>query len=275
MGAACKEGTALSGNRNAALEAAERPAAAGPAGGSEPSGSGSRSAARRKKGPFRRFGITIPAIGIAAVVVVIVTIVTYAMSPNGSGATGMATALNGLTHSKQLTTLEQERQEMIVMDAAANTLSSAASPAKVNPETVIAAAQQATSNSSSGNSSSGGSSSGSSSSGTSVVQVAAPDPGTAEHIGYDMLPSFGFNQTTQWSCLEQLWTRESGWRWDAENPDGAYGIPQAFPGSKMANAGTDWQTNPATQIKWGLTYISSTYGTPCGAWDEELSAGGY
>jgi hypothetical protein len=274
MGAACKEGTSLPGNRNAALEAAERPAAAGPAGGSEPSGSGSRSAARRKKGPFRRFGITIPAIGIAAVVVVIVTIVTYAMSPNGSGAVGMATALNGLTHSKQLTVLEQKRQEMIVMDAAANTLSSVASPAKVSPETVIAAAQQAASNSS-GNSS-GSSSSGSSSSGTSVVQVAAPDPGTAEHIGYEMLPSFGFNQTTQWSCLEQLWMRESGWRWDASNPNGgAYGIPQAFPGSKMAEAGTDWETNPATQIKWGLMYISSTYGTPCGAWNEELSAGGY
>jgi hypothetical protein len=271
MGAARKERTALPGNRNATLEAAERPAAAGPAGGSEPSGSGSRSAARRKKGLFRRFGITIPAIGIAAVVVAIVTIVTYAMSPNGSGAAGMATALNGLTHSKQLTMLEQKRQEMIVMDAAANTLSSVASPTKVSPETVIAAAQQAASNSS-GNSSSGNSSSGS----TSVVQVAAPDPGTAEHVGYEMLPSFGFNQTTQWSCLEQLWMRESGWRWDARNPNGgAYGIPQAFPGSKMATAGTDWQTNPATQIKWGLTYISTTYGTPCGAWNEELSAGGY
>jgi resuscitation-promoting factor RpfB len=90
-----------------------------------------------------------------------------------------------------------------------------------------------------------------------------------------MLPSFGFNQTTQWSCLEQLWTRESGWRWDAENPDGAYGIPQSFPGSKMASAGADWQTDPTTQIKWGLTYITDTYGTPCGAWDQEESTGGY
>jgi hypothetical protein len=215
----------------------------------------------------------VPAVGVAAVVVALVTIVTYAMSPAGSGAASMATALNGLTHSKQLTLLEQERQQMVVMDAAANTLTSAASPAKVNADAVITAEQQAASNSSSNSSSD--SSSDSSSSGTSVVQVAAPDPGTAEQIGYDMLPSFGFNQTTQWSCLEQLWTRESGWRWDAENPDGAYGIPQAFPGSKMASAGADWQTDPATQIKWGLEYISSTYGTPCGAWDEELSAGGY
>src|SRR5258708_2946402 len=71
------------------------------------------------------------------------------------------------------------------------------------------------------------------------------------------------------SCLEQLWTRESGWRWDAENPDGAYGIPQAFPGSKMGSAGADWRTDPTTQIKWGLTYITDTYGTPCGAWNQE------
>jgi hypothetical protein len=264
----------LSGNRNAALEPAEAPAAPGPATRGARSGTGSRGAARRRKGLLWRFGITVPAIGIAAILVVIVTIVSYAISPHGNGAAGMATALNGLTHSKQLTVLEQERQEMIVMNAAANTLSSAASPAKVNADAVIAAQQQAASNSSSGGSS-GSSSSGSSSSGTSVVQVPAPDPGTAEQIGYNMLPSFGFNQTTQWSCLEQLWTRESGWRWDAENPDGAYGIPQSFPGSKMASAGADWQTNPATQIKWGLEYISSSYGTPCGAWAEEESAGGY
>jgi hypothetical protein len=211
-----------------------------------------------------------PAVGVAALLVAIVTIVTYAMSPDGNGADSMVTALSGLTHSKQLTMLEQERQQMIVMDAAANTLSSAASPTKVNAQAVIAADQQAASDSSSDSSSSS-----SGSSGASDINVPPPDPGSAEQIGYDMLPSFGFNQTTQWSCLEQLWMRESGWNWDAENPDGAYGIPQAFPGSKMASAGADWQTNPATQIKWGLEYISSIYGTPCGAWDEELSAGGY
>ncbi|HTU72020.1 MAG TPA: hypothetical protein VMG38_00740 [Trebonia sp.] len=255
----------MSGSRNAALGLAEGPDAAGPAVRGEPSGRGSRGAARRNKGRPGRFGIVIPAIGVAVVLVAIVTIVTYVMSPNGSGGASMATALSGLTHSKQLAMLEQERQEMVVMDAAANTLTSAASPTKVNPSAVMAAAQAT----SSADSSSG------SSTGTSVVQVAVPNPGTAEQIGYKMLPSFGFNQTTQWSCLEQLWTRESGWRWDARNPDGAYGIPQAFPGSKMASAGSDWETDPATQIKWGLEYITSTYGTPCSAWDEEQSAGSY
>jgi hypothetical protein len=64
-----------------------------------------------------------------------------------------------------------------------------------------------------------------------------------------------------------MWTRESGWNTQADNPSsGAYGIPQALPGSKMASAGSDWQTNPATQIKWGLGYIKQTYGTPSAAW---------
>jgi hypothetical protein len=90
-----------------------------------------------------------------------------------------------------------------------------------------------------------------------------------------MLPSFGFNQATQYSCLVSLWNRESRWRWNAENPDGAYGIPQAFPGSKMASAGADWQTNPATQIDWGLRYISQAYGTPCKAWAHEEADGSY
>ncbi len=76
--------------------------------------------------------------------------------------------------------------------------------------------------------------------------------------------SFG---ASEWDCLDRLWTAESGWRWSAANPSsGAYGIPQALPGSKMASAGPDWLVNPRTQITWGLGYIGSRYGTPCGAW---------
>ena len=64
-----------------------------------------------------------------------------------------------------------------------------------------------------------------------------------------------------------MWDHESGWRVNATNPyTGAYGIPQALPGSKMATVGPDWQTNPATQITWGLNYIQGRYGTPCNAW---------
>jgi hypothetical protein len=71
----------------------------------------------------------------------------------------------------------------------------------------------------------------------------------------------------QFSCLDRLWTKESEWRTTAANPtSSAYGIPQALPGSKMASAGADWRTNPATQIRWGLGYIADRYGSPCAAW---------
>jgi hypothetical protein len=96
--------------------------------------------------------------------------------------------------------------------------------------------------------------------------AAPPNPGSAQSIAWHMMSSFGFNPQTYFSCLNNIWTRESGWVYNAENPSGAYGIPQALPGSKMASAGPDWQTNPATQIRWGLGYIKSTYGDPCSAW---------
>ena len=80
----------------------------------------------------------------------------------------------------------------------------------------------------------------------------------------------------QFSCLDSLWNRESGWNYQASNPSsGAFGIPQALPGSKMASAGGDWQTNAATQIRWGLQYIAAVYGTPCGAWSHSQGSGWY
>ena len=71
--------------------------------------------------------------------------------------------------------------------------------------------------------------------------------------------------STQFGCLDRLWTRESNWRVSAENSSGAYGIPQALPASKMAAMGSDWRTNPITQIRWGIGYIADSYGTPCAA----------
>jgi serine/threonine protein kinase len=103
----------------------------------------------------------------------------------------------------------------------------------------------------------------------------AADPAAAKEIAYKMLPSFGFNQTTQYSCLVILWAKVSGWNVYAGNASGYYGIPQARPGVAMAAAGPDWQTDAATQIKWGLGYIKETYGTPCGAWQYAESNGTY
>ncbi|GAB3645291.1 lysozyme family protein [Glycomyces tarimensis] len=79
----------------------------------------------------------------------------------------------------------------------------------------------------------------------------------------------------QFGCLEALWTRESGWNEYAANSIGAYGIPQALPGSKMSSEGSDWETNPVTQINWGLGYIAGRYGTPCSAWEHSENNGWY
>ena len=98
--------------------------------------------------------------------------------------------------------------------------------------------------------------------------------GSPRQIAEAMLGSFGWS-SSQFSCLDPLWAHESGWSVTAANPDGAYGIPQALPGSKMASAGPDWQTNAATQIRWGLEYIQATYGSPCGAWAHEQATGWY
>lgn len=110
----------------------------------------------------------------------------------------------------------------------------------------------------------------------SAQQAATSTPsGSPQQIAQQMLGQFGWSGS-QFSCLDPLWEHESGWNPSAENPgSGAYGIPQAMPGSMMASAGADWQTNPATQIKWGLRYIQGRYGSPCGAWAHEEADGWY
>ena len=102
-----------------------------------------------------------------------------------------------------------------------------------------------------------------------------PDPGTAQAIAYQMVMDIGWS-VSEFDCLVALWNRESHWNVYAENKtSGAYGIPQALPGTKMASVGPDWQTNPATQITWGLGYIQGRYQTPCGAWAHSELKGWY
>jgi hypothetical protein len=209
-------------------------------------------------------GIVYPVAAIAIIVVASVAIAAYLVAP-GSGSNGAAGTFDAIGGSKTLTALEAERQQLIDMNSAARTLSVAAKPKVVSPAQVVASAQASASPSSS----SGGG-------GTITTPTApAPNPGTAEAIAYALLPSYGFSQSTQYGCLYNIWMRESGWVFDAQNASGAYGIPQALPASKMATAGSDYLTNPRTQIIWGLGYIKTTYGTPCGAWDFELANGFY
>lgn len=110
---------------------------------------------------------------------------------------------------------------------------------------------------------------------TANLAPAGTDAASAQATARAMLGSYGWGDD-QFSCLVNLWNRESHWNYTAENSSsGAYGIPQALPGSKMASAGADWATNPATQISWGLGYISGRYGSPCGAWGHSESVGWY
>ncbi|MFC6355168.1 coiled-coil domain-containing protein [Luethyella okanaganae] len=101
------------------------------------------------------------------------------------------------------------------------------------------------------------------------------DPAGARAYAADQVAARGWG-TDQYDCLVRLWNRESGWRVDAYNASsGAYGIPQSLPGSKMQSAGDDWRTNAATQINWGLGYISSRYSSPCGAWQHSEDVNWY
>lgn len=110
---------------------------------------------------------------------------------------------------------------------------------------------------------------------TPSVPSAPANPSGAQAIARDLMASmYGWGED-QFGCLVSLWNKESGWRVNAANPSGAYGIPQALPGSKMSSAGADWATNPETQIRWGLGYISGRYGTPCSAWNTSESQGWY
>ena len=105
--------------------------------------------------------------------------------------------------------------------------------------------------------------------------AAVNTPDGARAAARDMAASqYGWGDD-QFQCLNSLWNKESGWNYQAYNPSGATGIPQALPGSKMASSGSDWATNAATQIAWGLGYISSVYGTPCSAWGHSQATNWY
>ena len=112
-------------------------------------------------------------------------------------------------------------------------------------------------------------------SGGQVTRTEELGGGDPRQIAQALMPEFGFS-ADQFSCLDSLWTKESGWNPSADNPtSSAYGIPQALPGEKMASAGADWATNPATQIRWGLGYIAEVYGSPCGAWAQSQANNWY
>ena len=224
---------------------------------------GARSS-RRKQGLFRRFGIVFPAAVFALVAVIGVAVGGKVFAP-GSGAFSAVQAIEMVPGSHTMATLEAEHVQLIAMTTAARTLTVVAKPKLASPAEVASASPGT------------GTGTGTGTGGGGIVYVTStpPNPNTAQSIAYNLMASFGFSPQTYFGCLLDLWNRESGWRYDAENASGAYGIPQALPGSKMASAGADWETNPATQIKWGLSYIKGLYGNPCSAWAFEERNGYY
>jgi hypothetical protein len=108
------------------------------------------------------------------------------------------------------------------------------------------------------------------------LAAAASSVTTARTIARRMFGAFGWRPRRQFKFLNWLWNRESSWNVYAENPwSGAYGIPQAVPGAKMASAGPAWRTSATTQIRWGLRYIRGVYGKPRLAWMHEVADGWY
>ncbi|MHC3474041.1 aggregation-promoting factor C-terminal-like domain-containing protein [Streptomyces sp. 7R007] len=93
----------------------------------------------------------------------------------------------------------------------------------------------------------------------------------AKAIAHKLIPN-----AAQYAAFSNIVAHESGWNVSATNASsGAYGLVQALPGSKMASAGSDWKTNAATQIKWGLNYMNSRYGSPAAAWSFWQTHGWY
>ena len=91
----------------------------------------------------------------------------------------------------------------------------------------------------------------------------------------DWMSAAGISASDQGSA-NAIISQESGWRVNATNrSSGAYGIPQALPGSKMASAGSDWQTNPITQLKWMNSYVVGRYGSWQNAYAHKKSKGWY
>jgi hypothetical protein len=187
----------------------------------------------------------------------------------GGGIDPTAAALAAIPSSHSATLLEQQRQQMIREDSAAKTLSLVGTPKLAKRPAA----------------SSGSSPSPSASSPTTgggpppVVTTTAPTPGTNRSIAWNMMPQFNFDPKTQFSCVDNIWTRESSWNQFAENASGAYGVAQALPFNKMPQAAwpasAGGRSDPSAQISWGLGYIKGTYGTPCDAWSFWQAHGWY
>jgi hypothetical protein len=222
----------------------------------------------------RRRGISFLLVTTITALVAIGAGVTAEIARSRGGTDPTAAALAAIPGSHSGALLAQLRQQMILEDSAAKTLSLVGAPRLATRPTPSAAPSSSSPSSSSSSSSAGGTTP------PPVVSLPPPTPGSNQSIAYNMMSSFGFNRNTQFNnCLVPLWNQESGWNQYAENASGAYGIPQALPFGKMPQAAwpasAGGSSSPSAQISWGLGYIQSTYGNPCNAWAHEQADGWY
>jgi hypothetical protein len=167
------------------------------------------------------------------------------------------TTVQTLTNTAVAVTTQAQAQAAAVDKAAAD--AAAAAAAEAAAAAAAAAAQEAAA-----------------AEAAAAAQASALTPDGARTVAAQMASSqYGWGDD-QFQCLDSLWTKESGWNYQAENAgSGAFGIPQSLPGSKMASIADDWSTNAVTQISWGLDYIARGYGTPCSAWSHSQSVNWY
>jgi hypothetical protein len=223
-------------------------------------------ATRRKAGPAQRLGMAkVAVIGAAAAVIVGGGGVAVAMSASGDDGSGTVRPQAVADAAQAPQVVDPAVAQAQQRDQALARAKRAARGDKRKPPTLVVKGTPKASKTPTADAE------------PAPVPAGNPVPkGEAQRIAKEMLPSFGFDPDTQFGCLVKLWDRESGWRTTAGNPSsGAYGIPQALPGSKMASAGSDWRTSAKTQIKWGLGYIKGRYSNPCGAWSAFQSKGWY
>ncbi|WP_158863818.1 hypothetical protein [Leifsonia sp. AG29] len=182
---------------------------------------------------------------------------TVAANQSKTDATAAKTELAGLTSFTKLGDSEL-RKKIDSTKAAASALAAAGAEADRQAAAAAAAAAQAAAQA------------------AAEAAARANTPDGAKAVAASIASSqYGWG-SDQFQCLSNLWQKESGWNYQASNgSSGATGIPQALPGSKMAAFGTDWATNATTQIKWGLDYISRSYGTPCSAWGHSQAVNWY
>jgi hypothetical protein len=250
----------------------------------------SHGARRQRK---RRRSPVLP-VAIIAVVAVTSAVATGYYRGSWRHEGGFSAAYEALPKSQAIAVLEAKHQEIVDLTAADQTMSTSDTPRLVSPAKVMAtakakaeaaveAAQEAKQEQQEQQEEQEEQQQQSDSSSTSTSTTTTPtdtsgelSPSEAQAEAKVLMPSYGFSVSSQFTCLDDLWNNESGWEWDAENSaSGAFGIPQALPASKMASAGSDYMTDATTQMKWGLGYIESTYGSPCAAWDFEEENGFY